>query len=770
MISPADTARNYRELLDINRLITSSLESGVVLATVTRYAATLLRAEAAALLLREEETLRGAATHHVPGDARELEVPLGPGVMERIRDIGRAAGLEGCVGVPLVLRAETIGILAVFRRDTGTGTAEDEELLSVLADQAAVALENARIYRQLQTQTQALQESETRFRLAFDEAPIGVALVGLDGRFLRVNNVLCEMVGYSREELTGLTFPAITHPDDVDTDVALARKLARGEIPRYQLGKRYLRKDGAVVDTLLSVALVRAPDGAPLYYVSQIEDVTERKRMEEELRRSEAQFRGLMEGLPDGVFIHRGERVAYANRALSSLLGYGDPAALTGRAISELYPPDDLAAVLERAGALRSGLASPPRELRMLHRDGSVRDVETTALQVHFEEQLGIIVIVRDLAERKVAEREREEAYRRLRVIIDLSPVGIVLAADERHWDGNVRARQLLGHPAGLSVDVSRYAGEWLDAEEKPLAFEELPVVRALRGDQLEGVEMRLRRPDGRLVPLLVSSALIPGAGGTPPGAVVIFEDISAIKDLERLRIEWSAVVAHDLRQPLSSIEMYARLIARQVAAEPALRHRAQQISGLVRRLNRMVQDLVDFTRLEARQLSLNRQPVELVQLIEQAMERMELEVPERPLQLRVHGAPARVDADADRIAQVMENLLTNAIKYGDPGTPIRVAVEVGAGQVSVSVTNQGPGIPPEQMPYLFGRFQRARDVERRGAKGLGLGLYITRALIEAHHGRIVAERVPEGAMTFRFTLPLARPAEQLAGPEQQSH
>src|SRR5580765_5971716 len=123
-----------------------------------------------------------------------------------------------------------------------------------------------------------LQESEERFRLAIDEAPIGMALVGLDGRFVRVNRALCEIVGYSSAELTGLTFQAITHPDDVDTDRAAAGQLARGDIPRYQLGKRYIRKDGTIVDVQLSVSILRTRQGAPLYYIVQIEDITERKR------------------------------------------------------------------------------------------------------------------------------------------------------------------------------------------------------------------------------------------------------------------------------------------------------------------------------------------------------------------------------------------------------------------------------------------------------------------------------------------------------------
>ena len=180
----------------------------------------------------------------------------------------------------------------------------------------------------------ALQESEERFRLTIDEAPIGMALVALDGRFVRVNRALCEIVGYSSAELTGLTFQAITHPDDLDADLALAGQLARGEIPRYQLDKRYIRKDGTIVDILLSGSILRGRDGAPLYYIVQIEDVTERKRAEEALRRSESQYRGLIEHMPDGVFAYRDGVIVYANDAFARLLGHDDRAAFGWQADS----------------------------------------------------------------------------------------------------------------------------------------------------------------------------------------------------------------------------------------------------------------------------------------------------------------------------------------------------------------------------------------------------------------------------------------------------
>lgn len=132
---------------------------------------------------------------------------------------------------------------------------------------------------------ETLREVDQRFRLAFDHAPIGMALVARDGHFLQVNPSYCELVGYSAQELRNLTFQAITHPEDLDRDVTHAQKLLAGEIEHYSMEKRYYHKRGHVVWVLLHVSVVLADDRQPLYFVSQVKDITDRKRHDEERER-----------------------------------------------------------------------------------------------------------------------------------------------------------------------------------------------------------------------------------------------------------------------------------------------------------------------------------------------------------------------------------------------------------------------------------------------------------------------------------------------------
>ena len=183
-----------------------------------------------------------------------------------------------------------------------------------IADQQRVRLASA--YR-------GLAEAEARFRGAFDDAPIGMALVAPDGHWLHVNRALCEIVGYDEEELLERTFQDLTHPADLETDLALAQELLNGKRRTYQLEKRYIRKDGRTVWVLLSASLVRDEDGAPRYFVGQIQDVNERKALEEQLRRLAR--RDPLTGLPNRAdFVERLEHALDGSGGQGGQAGQGD--------------------------------------------------------------------------------------------------------------------------------------------------------------------------------------------------------------------------------------------------------------------------------------------------------------------------------------------------------------------------------------------------------------------------------------------------------------
>jgi PAS domain S-box-containing protein len=265
-----------------------------------------------------------------------------------------------------------------------------------------------------------LREAEERFRLSFEEAPIGVALVGVDGRWLRVNRALCQIVGYPAEQMLQLGFQDITHPDDVDADLEHIRRLLAGEIRTNEIEKRYVHADGHTVWIQLNVALARDDSGQPLYFITQVQDITGRKATEEKVRSSEERFRGLLESAPDAMVIVGAQgRIVLVNRQTEQLFGY-DRGELLGQPVEILIH----AKFRDRHAAHRSGFIADPKvrpmgaglELFGVRRDGTEFPVEISLSPMETDEGRLVSAAIRDITERKRAEsivlgalkRERE--------------------------------------------------------------------------------------------------------------------------------------------------------------------------------------------------------------------------------------------------------------------------------------------------------------------------------------------------------------------------
>ncbi len=272
---------------------------------------------------------------HLAGISRYRETGHGPYIDSRtvldlpaVRKTGEEIRVEFTLS-PIesadASRTEKRLVLAIMRDVTGRKQAEEEigrlneELERRVAGRTAEL--EATIAR-LQSSEQTLRESEERFRATFEQAAVGVSHVALDGSWIRVNQKLCDIVGYPREELLSLTFQDITHPDDLDRDVEHLRRMLEGETDTYSTEKRYVRKDGSDIWVDLTTSLLRDPSGEPEYFISVVEDITERKRVEEELKLSEERFRNIVEQSPLSVQILSPDgRTLRVNRAWEKLWG-----------------------------------------------------------------------------------------------------------------------------------------------------------------------------------------------------------------------------------------------------------------------------------------------------------------------------------------------------------------------------------------------------------------------------------------------------------------
>ena len=296
----------------------------------------------------------------------------------------------------------------------------DRDLAAAAARQAELEATQADVAGQVRDRTRELHDSEQRFRGALDSAAIGMALVSLDGHWLRVNASLCRIIGYDEAELLAMTFQDITDPADLAADLAQVGRLIAGEIPDYHMEKRYVHKSGRTVWAMLSVSLVRDPAGAPAYFVSQIQDIGDRRRAEEEARASaaEAEAQGnklllLLESTGEGIYgIDLQGCCTFVNPAGAKLLGYS-PREMLGRNAHELIhhhradgTPYPVAACPINL-SFRVGENCRVADEVLWRRDGTPFDAEYTARPiVELGAILGAVVTFSDISGRRRDERE----------------------------------------------------------------------------------------------------------------------------------------------------------------------------------------------------------------------------------------------------------------------------------------------------------------------------------------------------------------------------
>ena len=229
------------------------------------------------------------------------------------------------------------------------------------------------------------------------------------------------------------------------------------------------------------------------------------------------------------------------------------------------------------------------------------------------------------------------------------------------------------------------------------------------------------------------------------------------------MREEWATIIAHDLRQPIGVIALRSALLQRARLSDQQL-HDVQQIHASAEHLRRMTSDLMDASLLETRRMQLTLERLDLCQFLRDVVQR----VPVGAGRIRIQApSDARlcVKGDAQRLEQVLTNLLSNAVKYGAPETDIGLELRHAHGNAEILVTNQGAGIPPDERSILFDRYVRSRAAKTGTTRGLGLGLYIARGLVEAHKGHIWAESVPGGVTTLHVS---SRSTDRLCRPRRR--
>ncbi len=698
-------------------------------------------------------------------------------------ELARQAGLRACFGLPILADEEVVAVLVFYL----VRARPQEQRLVNLVKAAATQLGSVMQRKQAE---EALRQAEEKYRSIYENSLEGIFQTTPAGNYLSANPALARIYGYgSPEELTR-DLTDIEHRLYVDPQrrrTFVQELEAAGQVSRFE--SQVYRKDGSIIWISENARAVRDPQGQVLYYEGFVEDITERKKVEQALQESEIRYRSLFENTPIGVYRTTPDgQTLLANPAIIRMMGCSSHEEMLAWNIEgeSHYPPDfsraDFKRQLESAGEIR-GL-----EIEYLRRDGSRITVRENARVVRDESGKVLYYegTFEDITERKKAEQELQRSLSLLQATLDSTADGILaFGLQGQVLSYNQRFLDLWGltYTELISLSPSQRLRRMARRTRHPLRF--LRRIRYHWLRQQEGYDL-VELKDGRFFecyskPRQLGEAAAASGRGTESsptqisaqisGCVWSHRDITERKKVERLKNEFVSTVSHELRTPLTSIRGALGLLNGGVSGQ--LPPQVQSLVDIAfknsERLVMLINDILDIEKIESGKMHFDIHPVELMAVLQQAIEANRAYAAQFDVDLVLESAlcsasgipltAVQVNVDPNRLMQVMNNLLSNAAKFSPPGQTVRVWAEQVQEGIRVCVQDRGPGIPEEFRPRIFQKFAQADSSDTRQKGGTGLGLSISKAIVERFGGSIgfVSEPDQPGT-TFFFTLPQWQP------------
>ena len=611
------------------------------------------------------------------------------------------------------------------------------------------------------------RDSADWHRLAVDQAAVGVIQVGPDGTLWQANPGFCRMLGADADQLLGSSLAARLHPEDAKANAGWARRALAGEVDAYALELRGVQSDGTTAWMEASFTVARDELGRMLFSVGVVQDVSARRSAERTLRRRVATFFASFDAAPAPMLQSDPEtgRFLRVNQRFCELTGYAEDELLE-MTLEQITHPEDRGREVQR-------LSGFTPERRYLRKGGSTLWAILYASPI-LHDAGGVFRTLSawvDVSERKRAEEALGLSEARFRTLVEAGPF-LAYTSDEQ------------GLPSYLGPSLSQYLGlsvEQVRNEEvlrgivHPEDFDRIAELRA-PGPSMASAEVRLRRTDGAWRWFLARTVALRDDEGRFLQRIGSLTDIhdrkraeAALREDDRRKDEFLATLAHELRNPLGSIRNSIEVLRHCPLEHPDLDWARGMIDRQVDQLTRLVDDLLEVSRITRGTLSLRMEKVELSALFRDVVEasRALMARHGHRLEVALPGDPVFLRADPLRLGQVLANLLDNAAKHSAAEGHIQLAGERDGTHVVLSVRDRGRGMTAEELTRVFEMFYQAGDRAKRDP-GLGVGLALVKRLVELHDGAVEARSDGLGqGSCFSVRLPVLEAAHlpELASP-----
>jgi PAS domain S-box-containing protein len=676
------------------------------------------------------------------------------------------------------------------------------------------------MFESVATREAGMMETCEACELIFEFNPLAIGIYDPQGHQIRVNRKMCEMLGYSEAELAQID---PTHPDDKEEGLRLFRELIEGKRESYQREKRYIRKDGTIIWADLTAAVVRDRQGKARYIVIMVQDITERKQIEQALKESEERFKRTVENAPDPILIYQGTKWIYANPAATGLLGYSLDELLSMN-FWDLVHPDMKEQVRERGLARLRGETVPPRyEVKIVTKSGEERWVDYTATLFELEGKPAVLVLAHDITDLKRMQEDLIQYAKRLellraidRSILESKPVEEIVGTAFSYirqlmpckrisviltnWE-KMEVEFLVEAPvSGESFKSAvRFSLKGLTEiiallqQGEPIyipdvsSWGELPsIFQAIWDPTVRSIISVPMRVNGNLIGTLnigseqanaFSKQHIDAAMEIAHQLAVAFlqaklkEEVKLYtehleqmvaertKELEEANADMEhfvATLAHDFRAPLMTIHGFAQALLEDYGdrLDETGKDFLRRIVNSCDRLSQLITEL--RTLVQVRRGEMPLRPISLEQIVRFVLEQLAALIEERGARIQVLCPLPKVMAQEGALVQVLQNLVSNAIKFVpfDRIPEVKIWAEERGEWIRVWVEDNGIGVPPEDRERIFQPFERLTRIER---SGVGLGLAIVKVAIERMNGRVGVESEVGVGSKFWFELKAAK-------------
>ena len=627
-----------------------------------------------------------------------------------------------------------------------------------------------------------LRLAEEKYRSVFENSATAITVTDEQERVIQWNKLAEKLFGFTAEELFLKPVRSL-YPEEAWKAMQSMNIRSKGMVRQHET--QAIRKDGTLIDIAISVTVLATPDGGKTGSIGIIEDITERKEAERKIRNAEEQYRTIFENSAVAITVtDEEERIISWNHLAEQLLGMGRED-LHRRPVRNLYASEEWQR-LQSMDLRKKGITQNV-ETQIIRKDGNKIDIDLciTVLRTPDGGKRGSIGIIRDITERKEAERKLRIAEEKYRTIFDNSPVAITIADKD-----------------GVIVSWNKFAEELLGRSHDELfgktteslyPADERGKIHALniRQSGTAHFETKILKGGGELMDVKTSVSVLTDTEGRITGSIGIIRDITErnrmMGELKKSREQAESAnhsksdflsnMSHEIRTPMNGIlGMLDLLLETPLNGEQ--HEYATFIKNSADSLLTIINDILDFSKVEAGKLTLENIPFDLWTSVEDVASMLAVRAQEKGIELLVRfspDTPRRVQGDPGRIRQILINLAGNAIKFTAKGYVLINVESLPKGgdlcEFKFSVEDTGIGIPPEKIDYVFEKFTQADTSTTRRYGGTGLGLAICKQLAALMGGKIGAtSRVGLGS-TFWFTTtcPLDRHAPK-AIPKAELH